>query len=110
MAESMAKIPIRQWIRGAALTAVCLVLTASLAHAQAGRPDTRRLTCNEAQQLVQKSGSIVMTTGPSTFEKFVANASYCLPQSNQVRANFAPTKDNPECAVGNRCYQNRGSR
>jgi len=82
----------------------------SLAQAQSGRPDTRRMTCSQAQELVKKSGSIVMSTGPSTFEKFVAKASYCQPRTNQMRANFAPTKDNPKCAVGNRCYQNRGNR
>lgn len=99
----------RQAVRiAAAIVGLCL--TASLAHAQAGRPDTRRMSCKQAQELVRKSGSIVMTTGPSTFEKFVANARYCLPQTNQVRALFAPTSDNPKCAVGDRCYQNRGNR
>lgn len=71
----MAKVPNRFGFRGAALAVLALGLTVSLVHAQTGRPDTRKLTCSQAQQLVKKSGSIVMTTGPSTFEKFVADAS-----------------------------------
>lgn len=100
----------RQGLRVAAIAILSLGLTVSLAQAQSGRPDTRRMTCKQAQELVKKSGSIVLTTGPSTFEKFVASARYCLPQTNQVRAKFAPTSDNPKCAVGDRCYQNRGNR
>jgi len=89
----------------AALAVLCA--SAVLAQAQSGRPDTRRLTCQQAQDLVKKSGSIVMTTGAATFEKFVANGSYCKPQTSQVRAKFAPASDDPKCAVGYRCYQNR---
>ncbi|CTQ44575.1 hypothetical protein [Roseibium aggregatum] len=80
------------------------------AMAQAGRPDTRSMTCAQAQELVRKSGSIVLTTGQSTFDRFVANGSYCRPQTGQVRAKFAPTRDNPQCSVGYRCFQNRTQR
>ncbi|WP_460084142.1 hypothetical protein [Roseibium sp. LAB1] len=80
------------------------------ATAQAGRPDTRSMTCAQAQELVRKSGSIVLTTGPSTFDRFVANGSYCRPQTGQVRAKFASTRDNPQCSVGYRCFQNRTQR
>lgn len=83
-----------------------LLLTGSLTSAQSGRPDTRQLTCGQAQALVKERGSVVLTTGATTFDKFVADASYCRPITNQVRAKFAPTKDNPKCAVGFRCYQN----
>ncbi|WP_208988352.1 hypothetical protein [Labrenzia sp. VG12] len=83
-----------------------LLLTVSVVSAQSGRPDTRQLTCTQAQALVKQRGSIVMTTGATTFEKFVADARYCRPITNQVRALFAPTRDDPKCAVGFRCHQN----
>ncbi|MCV0426640.1 MAG: hypothetical protein K5905_14320 [Roseibium sp.] len=104
---------LRRLARPASCTAsvfMMSVLTLQAAHAQAGRPDTRQMTCAQAQALVQQRGSVVMTTGPTTFDKFVANASYCRPQTNSVRAKYAPTKDNPKCAVGNRCFQNRDRR
>ena len=90
-----------------AAAALAVVLAgASTALAQSGRPDTRQLTCAQAQALVKQRGSVVMTTGATTFDKFVADASYCRPITNQVRAKFAPTKDDAKCAVGFRCYQN----
>ncbi|WP_422374747.1 hypothetical protein [Roseibium sp.] len=83
-----------------------LLLTVSATSAQSGRPDTRQMTCAQAQALVKQRGSVVMTTGATTFERFIADASYCRPITNQVRANFAPTRDDPKCAVGFRCHQN----
>lgn len=84
-----------------------MIVEVPAAHAQSARPDTRKMTCEQAQNLVRKSGSIVLTTGQTTFDRFVANANFCMPQTRQVRAKYAPTSDNPECAVGYRCYQNR---
>ncbi|MEM9634522.1 MAG: hypothetical protein AAGA50_24545 [Pseudomonadota bacterium] len=95
-------------LAGRAVGVVVLsALATQTALAQAGRPDTRQLTCAQAQSLVQQRGTVVMSTGPTTFEKFISDARYCLPQTNQVRPVIAPTKDNPKCPVGNRCYQNR---
>jgi hypothetical protein len=65
------------------------------------------MTCSQAQELVKKSGSIVLTTSANTFDRFVANASYCVPRTVDVRAKFAPTRDNPKCAVGYRCHKSR---
>ena len=78
--------------------------------AQSARPDTRKMTCAQAQALVKKRGSVVMTTGPSTFEKFISDARYCVPRTISVRPVFAPTRDNPQCAVGNRCFSNQRKR
>lgn len=94
-------------IAGALFLSLC---SASMVMAQSARPDTRTMTCAQAQALVKQRGEVVMTTGPTTFDKFVADARYCRPQSNSVRARFAPTKDNPKCAVGNRCFSNRERR
>jgi hypothetical protein len=93
-----------------AVIPIVFFLGAEFAQAQAGRPDTRTMTCAQAQALVKQRGSVVLTTGTNTFDKFVADARYCLPQSNSVRAKFAPTKDDPKCSVGNRCFQNRDRR
>lgn len=78
--------------------------------AQSARPDTRAMTCAQAQAMVKQRGTIVMSTGPTTYETFVADARYCVPRASSVRARFAPTKDDPKCPVGNRCYQNRNNR
>ncbi|PVB60263.1 hypothetical protein DCO57_18090 [Labrenzia sp. 011] len=68
------------------------------------------MTCTQAQALVKQRGAVVMSTGPTTYETFVADARYCVPRANSVRARFAPTKDDAKCPVGYRCYQNRNNR
>ncbi|WP_428642704.1 hypothetical protein [Roseibium sp.] len=90
----------------------CVLFFGSISHsaAQPARPDTRNLTCDQARALVQKRGSVVMTTGTNTFEKFIADASYCMQRSMTLRSRLAPTKDNPSCTVGYRCHSNRGNR
>jgi len=79
-------------------------------HAQSGRPDTRQMTCAQAQSLVKQRGRIVLSTGPVTYETFVSDARYCDRHAKMVRVKFAPTRDDPKCPVGNRCYQNRNNR
>lgn len=91
------------------LAAATLMATMSMTHAQA-RPDTRQLTCAQAQALVKQRGSVVMTTGPTTFDKFVATSNYCSPDAKMLRPKFAPTKDNKKCAVGNQCFRSRNFR
>lgn len=95
---------------GSVVSGFLILQTSATAMAQTGRPDTRQLTCSQAQSLVKDRGSVVMTTGPTTFDKFVANAGFCESRSNSLRARYAPTKDNPKCAVGFRCFQNRDNR
>lgn len=98
------------WALGLVLSGLCLVVSVSPGFAQAARSDSRQMTCKQAQDLVRERGSIVLTTGPSTFDRFVASGRYCEPQTAQVRAKFAPTRDNPQCPAGYRCYQNRNQR
>lgn len=76
------------------------------AHAQA-RPDTRSMTCAQAQALVQQRGEIVMNTGPHTFERFIAHAGFCYMRSPMTRPVYAPTRDNKKCAVGKKCFRPR---
>ncbi|WP_434053604.1 MAG: hypothetical protein RDA78_01475 [Roseibium sp.] len=92
-----------------AVAAATLMASVSGAYAQA-RPDTRQLTCAQAQALVKQRGSVVMTTGPTTFDKFVATSNYCSPDAKMLRPKFAPTKDNNKCAVGNQCFRSRNFR
>ena len=92
------------------IAGVTLVASVSAAYAQAGRPDTRQMTCAQAQALVKQRGSVVMTTGPTTFDKFVATSNYCSPDAKMLRPKYAQTKDNKQCAVGNQCFRSRNFR
>lgn len=84
----------------AASVAVTALALASLP-AQA-RPDTRSMNCVQAQAFIQQNGAVVMSTGPYTYSRFVADRRYC-PHYEILKPNYGPTRDNPECPVGYRC-------
>jgi hypothetical protein len=73
------------------------------------RPDTNRMTCAAAQALVTKSGAIVLSTGPSLFDRYVSSRAYCL-STELIESNFAPTIDNQQCFVGYRCRERYSDR
>ena len=67
-----------------------------------GRPDTRRMSCDQAQDLVDRHGAIVMTTGRYTYERIVRNRTYCDYDEN-VWQVYAPTRDEDRCNIGYKC-------
>lgn len=70
--------------------------------AHAARPDTRAMSCQQAQNLVRSRGAVVMTTGQYTYERIVSGLGYC--ESDEETAIMtAPTRDNPKCRVGYYC-------
>jgi hypothetical protein len=79
------------------------VAATDIAAAQ-GRPDTSRMSCASARQLVSRHGAIVLSTGPSTFDRFVSNRSYCMP-TEQTEPAFVRTTDNRQCFVGYTCRE-----
>jgi hypothetical protein len=83
----------------------CLLLIAlwivAISPAQA-RIDARRLTCAQAQALIQREGAIVLTTGQYTYERFVADDRFC--EGDEItRPRRTPTRDNPSCRIGYIC-------
>ncbi len=78
-----------------------LALTTTTLLAQA-RPDTRRMSCDQATDLVEDSGAIVMTTGRHTYERIVRNRNYCDHDEN-IRQVYAPTRDDRRCHIGYKC-------
>lgn len=83
--------------------ALALACTAIPALAQ-NRPSTPAMSCNQARGLVAARGGIVLGTGGYTFDRFVADRSFCTITESTVSA-FAPTRDNPQCFVGYRCKE-----
>jgi hypothetical protein len=86
------------------LTAFAL-LVAGTSIAQA-RPSTLNMTCGEAAATVASYGAVVLSTGPHTYDRFVANTSFCLPGEYTKEAT-APTLDTPYCPIGYTCEQRR---
>lgn len=73
------------------------------AEAQSRRPNTQGMTCAQVQSLISQRGSVVLGTGPHTFDRYVANRNFCEAGEVLFR-DFVKTKDNPKCFV-ERCDQ-----
>jgi hypothetical protein len=80
---------------------VAFFLIATAAFAQS-RPSTLRMTCVQAQGLVASRGSIVMTTGPYTFNRFVAGSGFCF-LGEVTEPEWVRTADSPQCFIGYKC-------
>jgi hypothetical protein len=78
-------------------------LTLATAQAQP-RPSTTTMTCAEATRLVSSRGAILLGTGGQTYDRFVADRSFCE-ITEYVRRGLAPTRDVPQCLIGYRCYE-----
>jgi hypothetical protein len=82
------------------LTAAFVSL-ATAAFAQS-RPSTLRMTCAQAKGLVATRGSIVLSTGPYTYDRFVTHGGYCF-RGEVAEPVWVRTADSPQCPIGYRC-------
>jgi hypothetical protein len=84
------------------LAAIAMALAGAM-EAQA-RPDTRTMTCPQAKAFVKQNKAIVMSTGPSTYERIVIGQGLC--SSTQIaKLIVAPTVDERKCRVGYTCEE-----
>ena len=81
------------------LSAAFSLLAAS---ATAQRPSTLAMSCAQAAGLVASAGSVVLSTGRHTFDRFVAGPGYCFLGEYAWPAT-APTIDAPSCRLGYTC-------
>jgi hypothetical protein len=88
-------------LRRGGLISLAILAGTSLCDA---RPSTTTMSCGQAAATVAKAGAIVLTTGPNTYERFVASNAECLP-GEITEAAQAPTADSPSCTVGYVCRQ-----
>ncbi len=66
------------------------------------RPLTLRMSCDRAQGLVAAQGAAVLSTGPLTYDRYVAAGNQCL-LGEVAEPAWAPTADTPQCPLGYRC-------
>ena len=84
-------------------TALGLAVTASQAMAQAN-PDTLRMSCAGAAQLVRNAGSIVLNSGPNIYDRYVSAQNFCTLNEIMV-PRWVPSADNPQCFIGWVCQR-----
>lgn len=68
-------------------------------------PNSLTMSCAQAQALVAREGAVVIGTGPDLFDRYVTNPGYC--QSQRSKPAWIPTRDNPQCLVGQECRERR---
>jgi hypothetical protein len=77
-------------------------LSVTAAIAQSG--STTSMTCQQARAVVNSNGAVVLHTGPTTYDRFVRDPSFC-PWPMTARRAYAPTRDTPQCPVGATCTE-----
>ncbi|MBX9757298.1 MAG: hypothetical protein K2Y29_00870 [Beijerinckiaceae bacterium] len=65
-------------------------------------PDTLAMTCAQAQSIVQRSGAVVLATGPNLYDRYVRDQSFCT-WNERTRPSWTAARDNPQCYVYYRC-------
>lgn len=69
---------------------------------------SRTLTCAAAAKLVQDRGAVVLATSPTLYDRYVRDLNFCL-HDQQLRPEWVPTRDVPQCFVGYVCYEPMGA-
>jgi hypothetical protein len=62
------------------------------------------MSCRAAANLVSASGAIVLSTGPSTYDRYVVGDGYCQRDEMTMPA-FVRSGDNPQCFIGYYCIE-----
>jgi len=65
-------------------------------------PNTLNMSCASAAGLVNRSGAVVLATGPNVFDRYVSSRRFC-DVTQTVQPQWLATADNPQCFVGYRC-------
>ncbi|HEY0292317.1 MAG TPA: hypothetical protein VGC51_08260 [Hansschlegelia sp.] len=85
----------------------CLIGMAAAAEA---RPYAPEMSCRSLAAAVQSEGALVISTGPSTYDRFVSGGRYCE-RTQETEAAWIPAADEPQCFVGYTCRElQRGER
>nr|WP_319485960.1 hypothetical protein [uncultured Cohaesibacter sp.] len=66
------------------------------------RVDSQSLTAAQVKQVVQESGSVLLSTGPGLYDRYVANGAYCF-FGEQPKAAYVPTANSSSAFVGYTC-------
>lgn len=88
-----------------AASAIAASLFLTLPASAQAMPNSLTMSCAQAQALVARQGAVVIGTGPDLFDRYVTNPGYC--QSQRSRPAWIPTRDNPQCLVGQECRERR---
>jgi len=87
----------------AALTCAVMALTLMPTAGSAQRVDTLSMSCADVQSLMKRVGAAVLNTGPTTYDRYVRDMSFCNP-GDVTKPSWVPARDTKQCFVGNICW------
>lgn len=68
------------------------------------RPYAPRMSCRSLQGLVGSTNGVVISTSPTTYDRFVSDGRGCTRTEN-TRPAWTVASDDPECFVGYTCRE-----
>ena len=91
----------RMAARLALLLPLSVAATGALAQA---RPYTPRLSCAAVAAIVYSRGAVVLSTSPTTYDRYVRDRSLCE-YTEVLQPAWVFTADNPQCFIGYTCFE-----
>lgn len=85
------------------LTLAIGIAAAGAAFAQS-RPYSPRMSCDALAELVARRGAVVISTSPTTYDRFVRNRGFCQP-TEVVEPRWVRAADTRACFVGYSCKE-----
>jgi len=85
---------------------VALLLACAASGAAAARPYAPGMACRAVQELIGARGAAVISTSPSTYDRFVSGGRYCEP-TEDTEAAWIPTSDKRDCFIGYTCKEHQ---
>jgi hypothetical protein len=64
-----------------------------------GRPDARRMSCDQVQSLIRERGAVVLTTGQYTYDRYVDNRFQCFTLADVAVRTYIEAADTESCRV-----------
>jgi hypothetical protein len=80
------------------------LLSAAAITAAEARPMSSRMACTEVQKLVTRSGAVVMSFTPTTYDRVVADSRWCL-RTERLDPIYVPARDSGACFAGYVCRE-----
>ena len=84
------------------LTAAAAALALGVIAPASARPFTPSMSCGSAAGLVAGQGAVVLSTSPTTYDRYVRGYGYCA-QGEYLERAFVQTRDAQACLIGYTC-------
>ncbi len=86
------------------MAALMLALVSSRDVAAQNHPDTLRMTCAAAADVVRRAGAVVLQSGPNIYDRYVSAQNFCA-REEIMKPQWVPAADTAQCFIGYVCQR-----